>query len=110
MTRSFLGCCLVIAVTFGPALSASPLAAADGSPQVVTTSCPLPAVALFTPAQSSPAPDWLSSGDCWYTYQQCLQPCDINAGQQDPCWLACNCAYCVCEGIACIEECNGPVS
>lgn len=93
------------ALVFGACLSASPLTASVDSSPVGATFCTPPPLALVTPAQSFQSPGWLSSGDCWYTYQQCLAQCP-DPDPENRCWLACNCEYCVCAGIFCLDECN----
>lgn len=111
MPKIILSFCLIFAVAFGASLSASPITAPVVSPTLAATSCTPPPVALATPSRGLQAPVWLSSGDCWTTFDQCAQQCENHEwNPQNPCWLACDCAYCVCESIMCVQECNGLTS
>ena len=108
MSKVVLGFCVLAAFAFSASLSASPMTAPAASPAAAAIFCTAPPVTPATPASGVQAPVWLSSGDCWREFEECRNACDDpNAGPYDPCWLACDCAYCRCEGIPCIEECGG---
>lgn len=102
--------CVIAAIAFWVSASstASPVTSSVVSPTVAASNCTPPLTSLITPSQGLEAWVQLSSGDCWTTYVQCVQNCgNPSPDPQNPCWLACDCAYCVCEGIFCIDECNG---
>lgn len=105
MRKTILSLCIVVALTVSASLSASPGAAPVVTPAAGNTFCTPPAVALVTPAQGSQEPVQLAwPYDCWEVYQVCLGGCQEPA--PDPCRLGCQCEYCMCEQIVCINECG----
>lgn len=95
----------LVLLAFASAVFAGPSDAAAATP--AASSC---SAAQLTPADPArvPPPAWLWGGDCWPAFQSCLDACGPSeSAPPSTCWLGCECTYCVCAGLECVQECGG---